>query len=249
MSNPESKASSIQVIARAAAILRLLGKHSSGLSLSALAQEAGLPRSTVQRIVQALQVEGMVESSGPQGGFRLGPTLGQLVYQHQIDVVDVVRPYLEALCMELDETVALARLSGLQVMTIDRCIAERTLQVMFPLGSLPNPPQDSAPGLAILSTFTEQRVRELLAPQLSSADLQTLLAELTCIRELGRARNTGTIVPEVSGFAVPLRSSFGVHAIAAILPTARSIGRENDIFTALERCRDGIAAKLGAAQR
>ncbi len=244
----DPKTSSIQVIARAASILRLLGKHSAGLSLSALAQEAGLARSTVQRIVQALQVEGFVESSGPQGGFRLGPTLGQLVYRHQIDIVDAARPFLQSLCAELNETVALSGLVGLQVTTVDRCIAERTLRVMFPLGSLPNPPQDSAPGLAILSTFPEQRVRQLLGPTLSASALDALLEELARIRATGRARNTGTIVPELSGFAVPLHSSFGVHAIAAILPTARSEGKAERIFTALETCRLAIESKLGQAE-
>src|SRR5690606_20618840 len=105
----DPKNSGIQVIARAAAILRLLGKHASGLSLGALAQETGLARSTVQRIVQALHVEGFVESAGPQGGVRLGPLLGQLVYRQQIDIVDVARPFLEHLCAELNETVALSR--------------------------------------------------------------------------------------------------------------------------------------------
>src|SRR5690606_40990280 len=40
------KAGGIQVIARAAAILRVLGGHPQGLSLGAIAQQCGLPRST-----------------------------------------------------------------------------------------------------------------------------------------------------------------------------------------------------------
>jgi DNA-binding IclR family transcriptional regulator len=41
----------IQVIARAATILRLLKTNQSGLSLGQIAAQADLPRSTVQRIV------------------------------------------------------------------------------------------------------------------------------------------------------------------------------------------------------
>ena len=48
----------IQVIARAAAVLRALRDAPSGLSLGALAEATGLPRSTVQRIVAALKTRG-----------------------------------------------------------------------------------------------------------------------------------------------------------------------------------------------
>ena len=58
----------IQVIARAAAILRALGRE--GMSLGALAKQTGLPRSTVQRIVDALAAEDFVEAG--DAGVRLG---------------------------------------------------------------------------------------------------------------------------------------------------------------------------------
>ena len=77
------KAGGIQVIARAASIMRALGSHPHGLSLAAIAQLVGLPRSTVQRIINALEEEFLVEALGPAGGFRLGPALGQLIRRKQ----------------------------------------------------------------------------------------------------------------------------------------------------------------------
>ena len=47
----------VQVIARAAAILRTVGEDGGGLSLGQIAQRVGLARSTVQRIVNALEAE------------------------------------------------------------------------------------------------------------------------------------------------------------------------------------------------
>jgi len=49
--------SSVQVIARAATILRALEEENAGLSLGQIAQRVNLARSTVQRIVAALQSE------------------------------------------------------------------------------------------------------------------------------------------------------------------------------------------------
>ena len=58
--------SGIQVIARAAAVLRALKDAPAGLSLGQIAERLGLARSTVQRIVQALQDERLV--IGPASG-------------------------------------------------------------------------------------------------------------------------------------------------------------------------------------
>src|SRR5690242_19448948 len=66
---------SVQVIARAAEILRALIDQPDGLSLSQIAKKVGLARSTVHRIVIALEAEHFVIPSSPAGRIRLGPGL------------------------------------------------------------------------------------------------------------------------------------------------------------------------------
>ncbi|MEP5153633.1 helix-turn-helix domain-containing protein, partial [Planktotalea sp.] len=61
----------IQVISRAAAVLRCLKDYPQGLSLGQIATEVSLPRSTVQRIVGALQSERLLISNVTGGGVRL----------------------------------------------------------------------------------------------------------------------------------------------------------------------------------
>ena len=56
----KSEKSGIQLIARSAAILRTLRDHPNGVSLGQIAANVDLPRSTVQRIIGALQT-GRVE--------------------------------------------------------------------------------------------------------------------------------------------------------------------------------------------
>ncbi len=53
----KSEKSGIQVIARSAAILRTLRAHPDGVNLGQTATNVDLPRSTVKRIVGALQTE------------------------------------------------------------------------------------------------------------------------------------------------------------------------------------------------
>lgn len=234
----------IQVIARAATILRILADHPAGLSLSAIATQVGLARSTVQRIVQALQNEGMVELSGPQGGFQLGPALARLVYRRQADIVNAARPLLEMLCSEIGETVALCGLAGDHVTTVDRCISEQVLRVVFPLGTIPHPAHKLAPGLAILSGLPELQAAQILTRSARPEELHSVQAELAKARDTGRSTDTATFIPELSGFAMPLITDFGVHSIAVILPTARALGQQDRIFSAIYSCRTAIQRKL-----
>ena len=70
--------SQVQVIARAATILRALEDENAGLSLGQIAQRVNLARSTVQRIVAALETEKLVIAATPNGRVRLGPTILRL---------------------------------------------------------------------------------------------------------------------------------------------------------------------------
>ena len=72
----------VEVIARAAAIMRALEGEPRGLSLGKIAQRVALPRATVQRIVVTLKAEKFVIDATPRSEVRLGPAL--LVLQVQV---------------------------------------------------------------------------------------------------------------------------------------------------------------------
>ena len=57
MTATDSDRGGVQVISRAAAILRSLEGEPAGLSLGEIAKRCGLPRSTVQRLGEALALE------------------------------------------------------------------------------------------------------------------------------------------------------------------------------------------------
>src|ERR1700688_1979974 len=89
--------SQVQVIARAAAILRALEDEAAGLSLGQIAQRVNLPRSTVQRIVAALEAEKFLIAASPTGRVRLGPTILRLAASARTDVAAVAPPSLTQL--------------------------------------------------------------------------------------------------------------------------------------------------------
>lgn len=105
----------IQVITRAADILRALGKNSDGLSLGRIANRVQLPRSTVQRIVSALAHEGFVATDGGQARIRLGPEIRNLAQAPVFDLREQLRPVMKEISAATSETVDLAILEGRQM--------------------------------------------------------------------------------------------------------------------------------------
>ena len=71
-SSNQGSGNNVRVITRAAQILRVLKSDDRGLSLGEIAERIGLPRSTVQRLVNALIAEGFVVASASGSGLRLG---------------------------------------------------------------------------------------------------------------------------------------------------------------------------------
>jgi DNA-binding IclR family transcriptional regulator len=95
--------SGIQVIARAAAILRALEDEPTGLSLGQIAERVKLARSTVQRIVGALAAEHLLIAATPGAGVRLGPALVRLASSTNVELDQLLRPALVKLSRTLKE--------------------------------------------------------------------------------------------------------------------------------------------------
>jgi DNA-binding IclR family transcriptional regulator len=132
--NKSSDKSQVQVIARAAAILRALEDQSLGLSLGQIAQRVDLARSTVQRIVAALESENLVIAASPNGRVRLGPTIARLATSVQTDFVSIARPFLIKLSDELRETVDLATVKKDHLVFIDQVIGSQRLRTVSAVG-------------------------------------------------------------------------------------------------------------------
>ena len=130
----DSDKSQVQVIARAAAILRALEEQPVGLSLGQIAQRVDLARSTVQRIVAALEAEKLVIAASPTGRVRLGPTILRLAASARTDFVALARPFLVRLSQELHETVDLATIKKDHLIFIDQVIGSQRLRTVSAVG-------------------------------------------------------------------------------------------------------------------
>nr|WP_172689817.1 IclR family transcriptional regulator [Pseudomonas fluorescens]ASI38108.1 Putative IclR-family transcriptional regulator [Pseudomonas fluorescens]AWH58705.1 Putative IclR-family transcriptional regulator [Pseudomonas fluorescens] len=247
--NDDIRSSGIQVIARASAVMQALGRNPKGLSLADIAKEVGLARSTVQRIIAALETEQMVEAIRPGKGFRLGPALAQLIQQTHTDIVSIAHKTLEELCEQLKETVTLSCISGRKSVVIDRIIAEQELRVVFPMG-LSLPMHATADGKALLSTLSNEQVREWLgdAPaQLTDAthNLDSLLVELDKIRITGFAVDHQEHTVGISSCSILIPTFMGPHAVSVVAPTSRFQTHFLEFKQALGNCKTSISKMAG----
>lgn len=207
---PNERASGIQVIARAASVLRALQEHPDGLTLGELARLLSLPRSTIQRIVDALDDENLVMAASPNRGVRLGPALLALAAATRFEIVEIARPTLQEISRECGETVDLSLLDGDKLVFVDqisgvhRLRAESAVGVSFPLHS-------TAPGKAMLAAMDDSALMNL-RPRLKLTRLtrHTITAWGVLQDALGKVRESrvGTDLEE---------NSLGICAVAVAL--------------------------------
>ena len=240
----------IQVIARAAAILRSLNE-ADGLSLGQLAQKLQLPRSTVQRIVGALASEGLAATDGGAGNIRIGPAISGLAGRPRADIAQLCRPHLEALSAKTRETVDLARLDGDHLIFIDQIIGTQRLRTVSSVGER-FPLHCTANGKAALSCLNRADALALAKGDLrrftpnSLTSLSRLRSALDEVRTTGIAYDLEEHSLGISAIGVGFQSGQGgsVHAISVPMPTQRFAAKQKSVTAAIVAARAGILAEL-----
>lgn len=224
----------IQVINRAARILRVLGDAGDGLSLGRIAEQVDLPRSTVQRIVDALAEEGLVTGSSRSASVRLGPGFLALAQRSRLDLMEIAHPLLKTLSVDTGETIDLAVLRGDHIVFVDQVIGAQRLRAVSAVGER-FPLHSTASGKACLALLDDLEMRAAVVPTLATADggaqkLEKLFAEIAEVRSTGVAYDDEEHSPGISALGVALRDPTGdIYAISIPAPTARArIGRERN---------------------
>ncbi|XBS71297.1 IclR family transcriptional regulator [Acerihabitans sp. KWT182] len=225
----------IQVISRAAQILRSLG--SEGLSLGELAQRTGLPRSTVQRIVDALEQENLVDAG--ESGVRLGWGLNELAKMTYCNVAAKLRHPFETLFTATRETVDIATLRGREVYFLDRIISDQLVRVV-PMTDRPKPLYAMANGKAILSCLPDEQIRDLFGkcmPALTEHTLtsvESLLDDIALIRQSGFSYDREEHAQGVCAIGIPLAvPDSAPYAMSVVVPSFRFDARLPELQTIL----------------
>lgn len=259
----------IQVIARAAAILREVGAQPDGLSLGKLAQATGLPRSTVQRIVDALETEHLLQAGS--GGVRPGWGLRRLGELPGSGIAQELRGALYQLFEATHETIDLSTLSAGEVLFMDRFLSDQVERAVPAIGAT-YPAYTMASGKALLACLSDNAIGQLYgsAPlhRLTAntvADMAQLLAQVADIRAGAYAYDLEEHAAGKCAIGLPIGLYSGdgrglarrpsaasgsaagavALAISVVVPSARFAAQRPAIEAALSvcarRCREHLA--------
>lgn len=243
----------IQVIARAAAVLRSLEAHPLGLSLGEIAKHVGLARSTVQRIVAALEVEKLVIAASPTGRVILGPMVSRLASAVNADLTAIARPYLVKLSEELYETVDLAAIKKDHLTFVDQVIGPQRLRAVSAVGET-FPLHYTANGKAYLAELPEGEIEQLIGRSYEARTpntltrLDKLLSELRIVRKQGVAFDIEEHTLGICAAGIAVHDAVGnYYAISIPVPTARFHDRKKLIAKRLLATKAAMSEHLSLA--
>lgn len=194
--------------------LRILESFADGdqeRGVTDLADELGLSKATVYRVLSTLQSHGYLVQNPVNRRYRLGPRLihmGQLaVGQTRLPIE--ARPYMEALRDQMGETVDVAVIDGSDLLYLATVESPQSMQVVLKVGDRV-PVHCVSAGKTLLayadSSFVERLVQQGLIryTELTYTDPDDLMVELNEIRRLGYAINWGEYRTEIRGIAAPI---------------------------------------------
>jgi len=243
----------VQVIARAARILRVLEERPAGLTLAEISRTVGLARSTVQRILRALAAEDFVVEAQPGRGARIGPGLARLGASLALNLTELLHARLVALRDEFGETVDLSVLSGGSAVFIDQIPGRRRLVALSAVGQR-FPLHCTANGKAMLACYPREHAAALLDQSVAShpahplADRGRLLREIEMVRRQHLAFDLGEHDAAIGAVGTAVLDSFGRPVAVSIpVPWSRFAERRKDLGRALLAFRHVMYAVIAGS--
>ncbi len=225
--------SGVQSIERAFAVLRALSM--GGLGVTEIAERTGLPKSTVARLLSALEREGAVEQIESGGDYVLGSTLVELAGSVAPDasIGAIVQPFLADLAEQTSGSAGFTVRQGDVVLWVANVDAGDEVVHVSDLTGQTFGLHDVPTGVAVLSTLADDEVDGYLehastesARRETPVDVTRLRAQIADARVRGVVTSLGDLIPDVNGFAAPLHD--GGRAVGGLYvqgPSFRFPGR------------------------
>lgn len=210
---------SAPAVVRAVSVLdALAGSETGTMTLSDLAREVGVPKSSTSTILNALEAGGLIRRD--ELGYSLGRRVVELggAYLMRMDQIRAFYDECAASPLFADETVRLSALAGVDTLCLARYEGHPALRLTSGIGDR-FPASASAQGKALLARLDDSEVERLYhgipeLPRITRRSRRTvgkLLKDLALVRELGYATDDQEAAEHVVGLAmvVPTR---GVRA-------------------------------------
>ena len=233
-------------IAKAAVVLEALAYHAEGATLAQLVAETELYKTTVFRVLAALQSVRYVFQDPLDRRYRMGEALSALSRKANIiDLTALAQIPLTRLAQMTADTVFLSLLEGTASLCVARVLGAFPIRTLSLAVGDRHPLGVGAGALALHCALPEDRALKLV--QVNTAwlsefgiDDARLAAKRAEFARIGFAHNDSMIIKEMAGIGLPVLRPSGMP-VAAV-----SIGAVNDRMSA-ERIHAVLLPALRAA--
>lgn len=177
---------------KAAALLMAFNTTGGCATLTELARQAGLPKSTAHRLLGILRDVGLVDRNEMEWYLRRPVLqLGALALRGGAGMLrEVALPYMTQLYEETHENVHLAMLEGLEVVYLEKVFGHRSAPSPSRVGHRV-PAHVSAVGKAMLAFANQATVRNVIAGGLRPATPYSVVSPQVFLRQLEAVRANG----------------------------------------------------------
>lgn len=206
----------VQSVERALTVLEILARDGHA-GVSEIAEEMGIHKSTVSRLMGSLVTREMVHQNTDRGKYQLGFGILRLASSipGRLSLVREARPVLESLAEEFKETVNLAVLRSNYAVNVDQAMGPSTLATYDWVGSL-TPLHATSSGKVLLAALeAEERDRILKETGLAARTARTI----TSRKEL----DAQLLEVGANGYAV-VREEFEIGLNAVAVPVYSHLG-------------------------
>jgi DNA-binding IclR family transcriptional regulator len=217
---------SVPAIHRAVQVIEILAASHTGFSLADISRQTTIPKSSLFRILAALEQHAIVIQDHERKIFRLGMKLldwGNTALE-KIDLKTVVHPHLVRMAHETRESYYLAILDSSEVIIIDRADTPEIWSMVARLGQR-SPVHATASGQVLIADLAvDQLVRIIERSGLKRFTPKTITSTARLKRRLKEVTRLGYSVadaeykPDLCAVAVPIHDHRG--KVAAALMTA-----------------------------
>ena len=249
------RSSTIGSVEKAVSLLKILGDGRPEAGVSELARRLNVHKSTASRLLATLERGGLVERDPRTEKYRLGFELVRLAGQvpRHADLIDLVRPALEALSEATGETINLALPDGNQVINIYQ-ISSRHLVTETNWVGRRTPYHCVANGKALLAWRSETEIARLLAGRLEHFTANTLTTrralrdDLAGVRKRGYATALEELEIGLNAIAAPVHDAQGevIAAVSVSGPAYRvTLDRVPELGARTIEAAERISERLG----
>lgn len=242
-------------------ILDILSELSRPIALGELAQQAGLPKSTVHRLLAILKDAGYVQQDAETDRYQLGIRAMRLgvsaLRSHSL--LHIAHPHMERLAELTGETVQLAVRDDNRVLALHRVESDRhVIRAAMP-NRVRTPLHATAAGKILLAGLPDTELEVLLQrlelqrfTPTTMTDWAALRSEIEAVRGKGYSVDNGENNPDVRCVGVPIRDLNGrvIASLSITMPAARlALANAPQIAALAQATAQEISAQLSPSLR